>query len=101
MMAGISRGFNAANGIKGPKADSGITGLTCLTLNTFICQRKSQIMSKKKTTSKKCANVGGEMREKLVAKSTKIKIIQLSHGVNGLAVNRKNTCLSTQWVRVE
>ena len=30
----------------------------CLTLNTFICQRKSNIMLKKKTKSKKCANVG-------------------------------------------
>ena len=30
---------------------------SCLTLNT--CQRKNQIMLKKNTTSKKCANVGG------------------------------------------
>ena len=32
---------------------------SCLTLNTFICQRKSQNVLKKKMTSKKCANVGG------------------------------------------
>ena len=30
----------------------------CLTVNTFICRRKSQIMLKEKTTFKKCANVG-------------------------------------------
>ena len=32
--------------------------ITCLTLNTFICERKIQIMLKKRTTFKKCANVG-------------------------------------------
>ena len=29
--------------------------------------------------------LAGEMRKKLVAKSTKIKTFQLSHGINGLA----------------
>ena len=39
-------------------------------------------MLKKKTTFKKCANVGGEMRKKLAAKSTNIKTIQLSHAAS-------------------
>ena len=34
-------------------------------------------------------------------KSTKIKTIHLSHNINGLAQNRKNTYPPTQWVRVE
>ena len=32
--------------------------LSCLTFNTFICQRKIHIVIKKKTTFEKCANVG-------------------------------------------
>ena len=43
--------------------------------------------------------LAGKIAQKLVAKTMKIKTIQLSHGVNGL--NRKNTHLPTQWVRVE
>ena len=35
--------------------------------------------------------LSGEMRKKLASKSTKIKTIQLSHSVNGLAWNRKNS----------
>ena len=46
--------------------------LFCLTLNTFICQRKIQIMFKEKTTFKKCDNFGRGNAQKLAAKSTKI-----------------------------
>ena len=45
--------------------------------------------------------LAGEMRKKLAAKSTKIKIIQLSPNVNRLAQNRKNTCPPTRWIRLE
>ena len=41
------------------------------------------------------------MRQKLAVKSTKIKTIQLSHGVNKLIGNHKNTRPPTQWVTVE
>ena len=59
-------------------------------------------MLKEKTTFKKFANVGGgKMRKKFAAKSTKIKTIQLSHGVNGLTWDWKNTHLPTQWLRLE
>ena len=44
---------------------------------------------------------GGGNAQKVGGKSTKIKTIQLSQGINGLAQNRKNTCLPTRWARVE
>ena len=37
----------------------------CLTLNTFICQRKIQIMLKKKTTFKNVPTLAGENAQKV------------------------------------
>ena len=45
--------------------------------------------------------LAGENAQKLVAKSTKIKTIQLSHGVNGLTWNYKNVLRPTWFVTVE
>ena len=76
--------------------------ISCLTLNTFICQRKSQINLRKTRHLKNLPNVGrGKCCKKLPAKSTNIKTIQLSHSVNGLIRNRKNTHPPNRWVRVE
>ena len=65
----------------------------CLTLNKFICQRKSQIMLKKNMTSKKCAKC---CRQNLpnISNSAKPRC-------NGLAQIRKNIHPPTRWVRVE
>ena len=59
---------------------------SCLTLNTFICQRKIQIVLKKLTTFKKCANAGCRKCAKSWRQDPwNFKTIQPSHGVNGLA----------------
>ena len=67
---------------------------TCLTLNTFICQRKIQIMIKKKTTFKKCANVGRGKHTKswwqILKNSKQFSPVTMSTDSQGIA---KNTTL--------
>ena len=60
----------------------------CLTLNLFICQRKIKIVLKKQTTFKKCANASCRKCAKVWRQNPRnFKIIQPSHGTNGLARN--------------
>ena len=74
----------------------------CLTLNTFICQRKSQIMLKKNTTFKKCANVGRGKCAKCCLHNLPIINNSVSQGINGLAQNCTNTrSPPTRWVRLK
>ena len=62
----------------------------CLTLNLFICQRKIKIVLKKQTTFKKCANASCRKCAKVWRQNPRnFKIIQPSHGTNGLARNWK------------
>ena len=60
-------------------------------LNTFNNRQKVENF-KEKTTNKKNPRPG-EMLQKLLAKPAKVYTIQLSHNVNRLVQNRKNTFL--------